>query len=48
MEKIFEVYEFKVRVDIFRYYSFRDGKTGKAFQRLTVEFTSHKQRVLGF
>ena len=34
MEKIFEVYEFKVRVDIFRYYSFRDGRTGKEFQRL--------------
>ena len=29
MKKIFEVHVFKVRVDIF--YSFRDGRTGKAF-----------------
>ena len=32
MKKIFEVYEFKDRVDIFRYYSFRDGRIGKVFQ----------------
>ena len=42
MKKIFEVYEFKVRVDIFRYYSFRDGRIGKVFQRLTMEFTLYK------
>ena len=48
MKKIFEVYEFKVRVDIFRYYSFRDGRTGKEFQRLTIKFTSNKQWDLGF